>query len=184
MAIQPEKPVEGVPPQSESKGMPMSKMLMIGGGVFVLQIVIVYFLITIFVVPKMSSGDSQKTKNEHTKNADGVEENASAEEVKNPGKYVFAVKDIIINPAGTGGARFLLATVGIEVADEEELKAIEGKDVLVRDALNTIFGAKTLEQLDDQTNREALRKEIKTALNKTLRPEKVHQVYFSKFIIQ
>jgi flagellar FliL protein len=164
------------------KGMSPVMMIGIGSGVFILQSVLVYLLIVFVLVPKMnggSSGDKKAAKAEATEQT----EEASGES-KDAGKFVYVVKDMIINPAGTGGTRFLLTTVGVETANEEELKSVEKKDVVVRDVLNTILASKSVEFLDDQTKREGLRKEIKDSLKKAIRPEKISQVYFSKFIIQ
>ncbi len=153
-------------------------MIGIGGGVFIVQTVLVYLLIVFVLVPKMSGAGS------HDKSEKTESHEEAAMDAKDAGKFVYVVKDLIINPAGTGGTRFLLTTVGVETASEEELKSVEKKDVVVRDVLNTILAGKTVEWLDDQTKREGLRKEIRDSLQKSIRPEKISQVYFSKFIIQ
>ena len=154
-------------------------MIGIGAGVFIVQTVLVYLLIVFVLVPKMSGAHDANAKSEKTESHD-----EAAADAKDAGKFVYVVKDMIINPAGTGGTRFLLTTVGVETVNEEELKSVEKKDVVVRDVLNTILASKTVEALDDQTKREALRREIRDSLQKSIRPEKISQVYFSKFIIQ
>jgi flagellar protein FliL len=156
-------------------------MIGIGAGVFVLQAVLVYLLIIFVLVPKLTAGDGH---DKSAKDAHAAATEESAADSKDAGKFVFVVKDLIINPAGTGGTRFLLTTVGVEIANEDQLKTIEQKDVVVRDVLNTILASKPVEVLDDQTKREGLRKEICDSLRKYIHPEKVSQVYFSKFIIQ
>ena len=153
-------------------------MIGIGAGVFVVQSVLVYLLIVFVLVPKMSGAGSHE-KSEKTET---VEEEAP--ESKDAGKFVYVVKDLIINPAGTGGTRFLLTTVGVETGNEEQLKSVEKKDVIVRDILNTILASKSVEFLDDQSKREGLRKEIRDSLHLAIRPETITQVYFGKFIIQ
>lgn len=175
---------EEAPPQAGAAPSPKSlslvMMIGIGAAVFLLQTVVVYLLIVFVLVPKMSGGEGAHEKGAKTEQS--TEDASSASGAT--GTYVFVVKDLIINPAGTGGTRFLLTTVGVETVNEEELKSIEKKDVLVRDVLNTILASKTVETLDDQTRREALRREIRDSLQKSVRPEKISQVYFSKFIIQ
>jgi flagellar FliL protein len=94
------------------------------------------------------------------------------------------VKDLIVNPAGTNGTRFLLTTVGFEVTTPEGLKELETKDVMVRDALNTILTSKDLATLVNVEGREALRKEIEEKVGSLLRTGTLTNVYFSKFIIQ
>ncbi|MGE5314761.1 MAG: flagellar basal body-associated protein FliL [Acidobacteriota bacterium] len=175
-------PEEAPVPESapSKKSLSLVAMIGIGAGVFVLQTVLVYLLIVFVLVPKLNGGDTQEAAGAKDSHA----ETAEAGQAADAGKYVFLVKDLIINPAGTGGTRFLMTTVGVETGNEEELKSIEKKDVVVRDVLNTVLASKTVEALDDQTRREDLRREIRDSLQKFIRPEKVSQVYFSKFIIQ
>jgi flagellar protein FliL len=168
---------------STPKSLSLVTMIGIGGGVFLLQTVVVYLLIVFVLVPKLGGGGEGHEKSGKEAHTEATEEEASGEG-NTTGQFVFVVKDLIINPAGTGGTRFLLTTVGVETVNEEELKSIEKKDVLVRDVLNTILASKTVELLDDQTKREELRREIRDSLKKSVRPEKISQVYFSKFIIQ
>jgi flagellar protein FliL len=174
-------PEEVHAPEVEHAGKPgMTPIMMIGigAGVFILQTVLVYLLIVFVLVPKFSgAGGHEKAEKTETKEETPADSKTS-------GQFVYVVKDLIINPAGTGGTRFLLTTVGVETGNEEELKSVEKKDVVVRDVLNTILASKSVEALDDQTKREGLRKEIRDSLQKSIRPEKITQVYFSKFIIQ
>jgi flagellar FliL protein len=64
------------------------------------------------------------------------------------------------------------------------LKEIEGKDVMVRDALNTILTSKDLVTLVNMEGRESVRKEIEEKVGGMLRNGRLTNVYFSKFIIQ
>ena len=94
------------------------------------------------------------------------------------------VKDLIVNPAGTNGTRFLLTTVGFEVTTPETQKELEAKEVQVRDILNTVLTGKGLDELVDVSQRETLRAEIAEKINALLKNGTLSSVYFSKFIIQ
>jgi flagellar FliL protein len=94
------------------------------------------------------------------------------------------VKDLIVNPAGTNGTRFLLTTIGLEVTTPEALRELESKDVMVRDALNTILTSKDLLTIVNVDGRETIRKEIEKKVGSILRGGVLTNVYFSKFIIQ
>ena len=43
-------------------------------------------------------------------------------------EFLFVVKDLIVNPAGTGGMRYLLTSVGIEVTNEKAFAEIQSKN--------------------------------------------------------
>jgi len=73
---------------------------------------------------------------------------------------IHVVKDVIVNPAGTNGTRFLLTTIGFEVTTGEGRRELESKDVQVRDMLNSILTSKDLTTLVNADEREPLRQEI------------------------
>jgi len=98
--------------------------------------------------------------------------------------HVYVVKDLIVNPAGTNGLRFLLTTIGLEVTSEETVKELEKRDVQIDDSIIGILTSKTLPELDDTSTRDSLKVSIKNQVNKELLTGSVINVYFSKFIIQ
>jgi flagellar FliL protein len=167
-----EKPV----PQSvPSTGKSSKKALMIVI-VVTLQLVAAYFLVGFLL--RHGSTDSQ-------------EASASSQQVavsqKNPDPsfdHVYVVKDLIVNPAGTNGLRFLLTTIGLEVTSEETVKELEKRDVQIHDSIIGILTGKTLPELDDASSRDSLKVSIKDQVNKELVTGSVINVYFSKFIIQ
>jgi flagellar basal body-associated protein FliL len=98
--------------------------------------------------------------------------------------HVYVVKDLIVNPAGTNGLRFLLTTIGLEVTSEETVKELEKRDVQIHDSIIGILTSKTLPELDNTSTRDSLKVSIKDQINKELVTGTVVNVYFSKFIIQ
>lgn len=97
---------------------------------------------------------------------------------------VFIVKDLIVNPAGTNGLRFLLTTIGLEVTSKETEQECEKRNVEIHDAIINILTSKTLPELDDVNSRKTLKEEIRKEINSDLTTGEVINVYFSKFIIQ
>ena len=97
---------------------------------------------------------------------------------------MFVVKDLIVNPAGTNGTRFLLITVGFETSTPEGAKEMERKEIQVRDALNSVLTTKGLDELANIAEREQLRGEILAKASEIVKSGSVSNVYFSKFIIQ
>jgi flagellar FliL protein len=148
------------------------KTLMIGIPVFIVQLAVVYFLMAKFIAaPPHADAVAQKTEEEAQK-GEAVTQN------------IFLIKDVIINPAGTNGTRFLLTTVGIEVSTPEAQQELEKKEVQVRDLLNSILTSKGLNDLVSIDQREVLRGEISKKVGELLKSGKLRNVYFSKFIIQ
>ncbi|MBW7886935.1 MAG: flagellar basal body-associated FliL family protein [Bacteroidetes bacterium] len=148
----------------------LKKILIIGIPIILIQSVLLYFIFAKFVAPSASSAKPVEIKEE-------VKSEASPAQV-------IVVKDIIVNPAGTNGTRFLLTTIGLEVPTIEVKGELEQKEIQTRDVLNTILTNKNLEELSSPMFKESLRKEITDKINTMLRSGKISNVYFSKFIIQ
>jgi flagellar FliL protein len=109
-------------------------------------------------------------------------------------KEIYSIEDIIVNPAGTAGSRYLSVSVGVEmdgVAEEGKKKGggegegeAKGKASPLDDAMIGILSAKTIDQLTTPEQKEAIRKEILESFNKILEPKIVHQIYFIDFVLQ
>lgn len=157
------------------------KLIIFGIPAFLVQLVVVYFLTAKFVVPLAVQNSVAATPGTATA-APSEEGSPSSADVKDD--FIFVIKDMIINPAGTNGQRYLLTTIAFNVSTEEGMKSLEKREMAVRDLLNTVLTSKTMDQLIDVSKREALRQEIfgqsKTLVNNGV----LRSVYFSKYIIQ
>lgn len=174
----------------DKKGGLNMKVLIIGLPVFIIQLVAVYFITANILLSKYQSAAHKKASTEEVsgeeKEEDAKSEEGSSEEgegkKKESGKFLFSVDEVIINPMGTDGKRFLLASVGFDLKTEVEKKEIEEKVILVKDAINSVLSSKTILQLNDIGYKDTLKLEIKKKLKE--KSIKVNDVYFSKYIIQ
>ncbi len=169
---QEQKPEATAPEVPQKQSLFSKKLVLFGVPIFILQVVVVYLLVAMFILPVRPE-------------APGVAR--SDNEAPTPEQFVqhiFVVKDVIVNPAGTNGTRFLLTTIGFEVSSQEAQQELEKKELQVRDALNTILTSKGLDELVSVQQREALRTEIANRVRELATSGKLTNVYFSKFIIQ
>lgn len=97
---------------------------------------------------------------------------------------VYSIENLVLNPAGSGGTRFLLLTIAFEMKDASALEAIKSRDAELRDAVLVTLGSKTVEQLSDMGGRDSLRTEVRAATAKALRTRGIRRVYFPQFVIQ
>jgi len=88
---------------------------------------------------------------------------------------VLNVSDLIVNPAGTGGRRYLKVAAAIEVRPEKDKKAKKSEsqaaglvDVQVRDLLIRELSARNLDELTDPTAKEETRQSLLAELNELL----------------
>ncbi|MEP6729859.1 MAG: flagellar basal body-associated FliL family protein [bacterium] len=94
------------------------------------------------------------------------------------------VDNLVLNPAGTGGTRFLMVNATIEVKDAGAVAILKEKDTEVRDVLLTLLGRKTVDELTRTDFRDSLKKEIIVALSPMLPKGSLKRVFFPQFVIQ
>lgn len=98
---------------------------------------------------------------------------------------VFAQIDgITVNPVSVGGTRYLLTNIGIEAAKEATLEEVKERDIVVRDTIIKLLSARTIETLSSVEGRNALKDDVRGAINSTLRTGQVDRVYFTQYVIQ
>jgi len=96
----------------------------------------------------------------------------------------FEINDIVVNPLGSAGRRYLVVEMGLETTTPEVIQEAESKEIWIRDAIITLLTNKTAEELLDLSIRKDLKKEILTALNRKLSKGKFERLYFKRYIIQ
>lgn len=97
---------------------------------------------------------------------------------------VFTVKDLVVNPAGTGGSRFLSVSISFAVDDAEQVADLQANEPVLRDALITILSSKTVSQLTDAKEKELIRLQIKKRVMQLLETEELAGVYYNDFVLQ
>ncbi len=158
--------------------------------IVILQIIIAYLLVLDLNSKTTAEQTSSTVKDKETVKSSSDREVvdeykvSDSEYIISHPEFLFVVKDLVVNPAGTGGLRYLLTSVGIEVTNEKAFAEIQSKEVVVNDILINILSSKTLEELSDVSRRKELRREIAKKVDEILTNGRVQNVYFSKFIIQ
>lgn len=120
-----------------------------------------------------------------TEEASGEEEHGGKDGEKKAGATVHTMDNLVLNPAGSNGTRFLMAAVAAEVKDEKVKEEMNGRDAELRDAVLRVLGERTVDQLADMSLREGIKKEVIDSLNSRLQSKTaVRRVYFPQFVIQ
>ena len=95
-----------------------------------------------------------------------------------------SIDNLIINPAGTQGTRFLLVSMAIEALDGPTIKLLEQRDVEVRDAIIDLLGATTVPELTNMENRENVKSAVRDRVQGLIGRNTVGRIYFSQYVIQ
>lgn len=146
---------------------------------------------------KKGKGDHAEDDEEHAEGEDGEghgdeEEGEEGGEEKKKDDHapagppaVYTVADMVLNPAGSGGQRFVMLSVAMEAKDSATVAMLEARDPEIRDAILALVGGKTVEQLAEVTAREPLKAEIMATVAKITKKKKaVKRVSFPQFVIQ
>jgi len=94
------------------------------------------------------------------------------------------VSDLVVNPAGTDGTRYLCTTVALETIEPEVSEEIKVREAQIRDVLIEILSRRSIGELADLGTRDVLRDEIRAGVNDLLTGGEVVGVYFSNFVLQ
>lgn len=97
---------------------------------------------------------------------------------------IHVIDDLVINPAGSAGMRYVCVSVGFESTSPAVLEQMTARDPQIKDRLIRIFGSKTVPELVNVDSREEIRDEIRTSVEEILPPEGLDAVYFVNFVLQ
>lgn len=130
------------------------------------------------IAPKMGGGAA------HAAEATG--ENAEEGEHGAPpaATAVHQIENLVINPASTNGARFLLVTTTIVAKDEAASAELKDRDAEIRDRIVTLLGSRTIEQLSDPATRDVLKSDLAAAIGALFKEGTVKRILLPQFVIQ
>jgi flagellar protein FliL len=177
-----EKEKENVEEQAGAKAEPgpekkPNKFLKLAIMIVVLQVVMAagaFAVVKMIVVPR-ALASAQKP----LKKADSL-----GAEKKEPGE-IYLIDNIIVNPAGTNGTRYLSTSIGLDFEKTEKAaEHIKAMTPAIRDILIAILSSKTLEELGSSEGKEVMRKQILDRVNQALSPEIVTKIYFVDYVLQ
>lgn len=98
---------------------------------------------------------------------------------------LYTISDLVLNPAGSGGTRFLMLSVAFDMKDSASVDLLRQRDAEIKDAVLALVGAKTVEQLAEVSAREPLKVEINELVTRIVKKKKlIKRVSFPQFVIQ
>jgi flagellar FliL protein len=97
---------------------------------------------------------------------------------------VHPIENLVLNPAGSGGTRFLMVTATFELKDASVEEQMKDHEAEVRDRILSLLGKKTVDQLTDIAERDAIKKEVMDAVSPMFPKGAVLKVFFPQFVIQ
>jgi flagellar basal body-associated protein FliL len=153
---------------------------------------------TLSLARQLEAGGDPSAKPAHDEAAAHDEEAAAADEehgedpkaAKGEGKEgaaeatIHLLDNIVMNPSGAGGQRFLLLSVAYQLKGPEAQAKLKSHDAEIRDLVQRVVGMRTIEQLSDLTQRDQLKADVAKATEEVIGKKSVKKVFFPQFVIQ
>ncbi|MFQ5649081.1 MAG: flagellar basal body-associated protein FliL [bacterium] len=117
------------------------------------------------------------------KHPNHVEEPKPKKENLEVGQF-YEITDLVINPAESGGRRYLVLELALETDNSKLLEEATSKEIWIRDAIITLLTKKTAEELLELSIRKKLKKQILETLNNRMAEGKFERIYFKKYLLQ
>ena len=171
-----EEPTETpeAPPKAKSGG--LKRIIIMVAGLQLVAAIGAFSFVKFYIAPKIVQS-SEEPK---------VEKAAPKERGE-----IHLIENILVNPAGTNGTRFLSTSIGVETAkmagekkEGAEAEGFKKTSPIIRDILIAILSSKTMEELSSIDGKARLRDEILTKLNQAVAPDSIFSVYFVDYVLQ
>jgi flagellar FliL protein len=115
----------------------------------------------------------------------GAEKSGKGEHGKPGEKHsVIRLENLIVNPQGSEGTRFLMTTVAIELEDAKLAPKIQDREDEIRDRIIAVLQRHTIESLAAPGARETIKREIAEVLVPITGDEHAVTIFLPQFVIQ
>jgi flagellar protein FliL len=139
-----------------------------------------YAMTAFIIVPKLQKGLGGSTA------PAPVAEAVAKTKKETPGtkKESVPINKLLVNVAGTMGARYLLVSLSVVGSGSDFKTQVESHDAQLRDMAQSALATKTLADLEKPGARNMIRNELISGFNNILGDGAVEEIYFPEFAIQ
>src|SRR6185437_13497262 len=151
----------------------------------VLMPALAYAMTSFVIVPKLQKGLGGGSSATNSASAGGGESSSKSEK-KGPAakKESVAMNKLLVNVAGTGGARYLLVSLSVVGTGANFKEQMDSHDAQLRDMAQGALRTKTIADLEKPTAQNMIRNELISGFNNILGDGSVEEIYFPEFAIQ
>jgi flagellar FliL protein len=171
-------------------------------GALVLGSVLGIFVVAPRIVAARSPvvADSAGAEGEHSKKGEKKKEKGGHGEKKEKGGHgggghgeggeggeggaVHRIENLIVNPAGSQGRRFLMMTVAIEVPDAKDEALLREKDAMLRDAIIGALEGQSITTITSPGGRDSVKIAIRRAVAPLVDDFDYVNIYLPQFVLQ
>lgn len=140
---------------------------------------------TFVLAPRLFARPAAETaaQGEKAKDAEGGEGADAKKGKAAPGK-IFKLDNLVVNPAGSEGTRFLMTTVAFETRGDEADAKLREREIEIRDRVIAILESQTMDALTQPGARDTLKRKLGDAVAPFAGPKARLRVFLPQFVIQ
>ena len=97
---------------------------------------------------------------------------------------VFKLDNLIVNPLGSQGARFLMVSVAIETVDGKQDEELRAREAQIRDLVISLLEKQTMESLGTPGIRDSLKAQLSDTITALAGSRTRLRVFLPQFVIQ
>ena len=101
-----------------------------------------------------------------------------------PKEGSYLLEELIVNPSGTNGQRFLVVEISLELYNQEHVELIEAEKEQIKHNMLEVLSSRTVAELSKLSVREQLRSELATVTNQAIGKRSVRNLYYTKYVMQ
>jgi flagellar protein FliL len=116
--------------------------------------------------------------------AAAAEEGGGGKEGEVAADRYYRLENLVVNPSGSLGSRFLLVTVVFDIPKAEQRTRLSARDAEVRDRVTATIASQTLEALGAPRARDSLKVLLAAAVAPLLDAGTAVRIYFPQYVIQ
>lgn len=94
------------------------------------------------------------------------------------------IENLIVNPKGTNGQRYLMVALGLESYSKATLEEVSSKEIVVRDTVLKILSQYTVKELSSLQSRDRTKQQIRHALNGIVSSGEIDRLYYTQYVLQ
>lgn len=96
----------------------------------------------------------------------------------------YTLGELIVNPAGSNGQRFLVVELSLELRDEKHAELIDKNKEKIKHNMLEVLSSRSVAQLNKFEEREILRNELAEITNDAIGVHSVRNLYYTRYVMQ
>jgi len=101
-----------------------------------------------------------------------------------PAEGNYQLEELIVNPSGSNGKRFLVVEISLELYDANHVELIEAEKQQIKHNMLEVLSSRTVAELSRLSVREQLRSELAGVTNQAIGKRSVRNLYYTKYVMQ